>query len=96
MEINWELVDQFERERGDQIAIARAGEFYFAYFSLVWTALPPMACQAFEIAKKCRQGTATSDLRCCQRLSALDALAAPLASECIGCFASRNRNSNGG
>lgn len=61
MEINWEIVDQFERERGHQIAIGRALEFYFAYFSLVRTALPKMACQTFEVAKKCRQGTATSE-----------------------------------
>lgn len=61
MEINWDIVDQFEREHGDQIAIATAREFYFAYFSLVRAALPPMARQAFEIAQKCKQGTATSE-----------------------------------
>ena len=67
-------------------------------FRIAVSARPPgRAKLAARLSGQTSRLVRTSDLRCCQGPSIdVGCTRCALASECIACFASRNRNSNGG
>jgi hypothetical protein len=63
MTIKWSLVDQFQQHFGEQAAFERARDFLFAYISEVRAPLPRIAAEGLEVARRFREGTATTEER---------------------------------
>ena len=63
MNINLDLVDDFQHQYGEQKTFESALDFMFEYACQIRIALPPIAARTFEISKRSRQGTATPEER---------------------------------